>query len=452
MFKKNYALKRGISILTLGAMLFSGMIGCGNKAEGDPQTDKPAESNTPVEITIFKTDNPSIETTWASVKNSPVVKQIEEKCNVKLNMVGGDHDKLQVMMASGEIPGDIIFVTSKEDVQNLIKGQHISPLDDLVADHAPDIQNVESRIRISKDYYSNGTGQLYTLPSNVGLEGHEYMIYHSIYRVRWDWYKELGYPEIKNTDDMVEALRQMQQNHLTTEDGKPVYAVSCNSDGFGYYCWSAYASTYGIGESGNVLFDTHDESNIYPKFNEDSQYWDAGLFDPDAFTQTYDDFAAKVNAGQIMAPEASWLVLPFNQAEYAKDSASIAGIQAIPVEGTTVHTNVDLKFGFDAQLMCINKKFSYEGSRLIKSGVKGEHWDTIDGVAQYTPEMSELLKKGGEDLQNTGVNFFEHFAGYSHGVIDPEDGEPMQLQQGQVALKSQNLPVDDDFNAYYNCE
>ena len=103
MFKKNYALKRGISILTLGAMLFSGMIGCGNKAEGDPQTDKPAESNTPVEITIFKTDNPSIETTWASVKNSPVVKQIEEKCNVKLNMVGGDHDKLQVMMASGEI-------------------------------------------------------------------------------------------------------------------------------------------------------------------------------------------------------------------------------------------------------------------------------------------------------------------------------------------------------------
>lgn len=476
MFKKNYALKRGISILTLGAMLFSGIVGCGSNGDGNIQADKPAEDNTPVEITIFKTDNPSIETTWASVKDSPVVKQIEEKCNVKLNMVGGDHDKLQVMMASGEIPGDIIFVTSKEDVQNLIKGQHIVPLDDLVANNAPDIQNVESRIQISKDYYSNGTGQLYTLPSNVGLEGHEYMIYHSIYRVRWDWYKELGYPEIKNTDDLVEVLSQMQQNHPTTDDGKPVYAVSCNSDGFGYYCWSAYASTYGIGESGNVLFDTHDESDIYPKFSEDSPYWDAmeyyykinqaGLFDPDAFTQTYDDFAAKVNAGQVMAPEASWLVLPFNQAEYAKDNTSIAGILAIPVEGTTVHTNVDLKFGFDAQLMCINKKsenpekamevlnymFSYEGSRLIKSGVKGEHWDIVDGVAQYTPEMSELLKKGGDELQNTGVNFFEHFAGYSHGVIDPEDGEPMQLQQGQVALKAQNLPVDDDFNAYYNCE
>lgn len=474
--KKKHVLKRGISLLALSAMLVLGSAGCGNSADGNAGADNTAAGDEPVEITIFKTDNPSIETTWASVKDSPVVKQIEEKCNVKLNMVGGDHDKLQVMMASGEIPGDIIYVTSKDDVQNLIKGQHIVPLDDLVEEYGPDIQEVESRIRISKDYYSNGTGQLYTLPSNVGLEGHEYMIYHSIYRVRWDWYKELGYPEIKNTDDMVEVLSQMQANHPTTDEGKPVYGVSCSSDTFGYYCWTAYATTYGIGESGNVLFDTHDVTNLYPKFREDSQYWDAmeyyykvnraGLFDPDAFTQTYDDFAAKINAGQVIAPEASWLVTPFNQAEYAKDNTSIAGIQAIPVEGTTVHTNVDLKFGFDGQLMCINKKsenpekamevlnylFSYEGSRLLKSGVRGEHWDIIDGVAQFTPEMSELLKKGGDELQNTGVNFFESFAGYSHGVIDPEDGEPMQLQQGQVALKAQNLPVDEDFNEYYGCE
>ena len=125
-----------------------------------------------------------------------MVKQIEEKCGVKLNVVGGDHDKLQVTMASGEIPGDIIFVESKDDVQNLIKGNHIMPLDDLVAEYGPDIQEVESRIQISKDYYSNGTGQLYTLPSNVGNEGHEYMIYHSIFRTRWDWYKAVSYTHL----------------------------------------------------------------------------------------------------------------------------------------------------------------------------------------------------------------------------------------------------------------
>ncbi|MBS4828870.1 MAG: hypothetical protein KH128_07320 [Firmicutes bacterium] len=100
----------------------------------------------------------------------------------------------------------------------------------------------------------------------------------------------------------------------------------------------------------------------------------------------------------------------------------------------------------------LNYLFSYEGSRLLRSGVKGVHWDVIDGVAQFTPEMNEILKKGGEELQKTGVDFFEQMSGYGQGVVNPEDGEPIKLQQGQVALKSQNLPVDDDFNEYYNCD
>lgn len=473
MLRKN--MKKGLVCLMTGTMLASSLAGCGKTAETGKNVASTEESGVP-EITIFKTDNPSIDTTWASVKDSPVVKQIEEKCGIKLNVMGADKDKLQVVMAAGEIPGDIIFVTSKEDVQNLIKGQHILPLDDLVEEYGKDIKEVESRLAISRDYYSNGTGQLYTLPSNVGLEGHEYGIYHSIYRLRWDWYTELGYPEIKNTDDLIEVWSQMQQNHPTTEDGKPVYAISNCNDSLEYYSWTAYANTYGIAESGNVLFDMHNVTDMYPKFSENSEYWEAmkfynkvnraGLLDPDSFTQTYDDFVAKINNGQVMGPTASWLVMPFNTAQYNKENTSIAGIEAIPVEGTSVHTNVDLKFGFDGQLMCINKKsknpekamellnylFSYEGSRLIKSGVKGEHWDIIDGVAQFTPEMTEIIKKGGEEYQNTGVGFFEHLAGYGHGVIDPEDGEPMQLLQGQVALKNQNLPVDEDFNKHFGCE
>ena len=467
--------RKGICILMMGTILLAGLSGCGSKTAVEQEAEVKEEVQVP-EITIFKANNPSLDTTWALVKDSPVVKQIEEKCGVKLNVAGGDHDKLQVTMASGEIPGDIIFVESKDDVQNLIKGNHIMALDDLVAEYGADIQEMESRIRISKDYYSNGTGDLYTLPSNVGNEGHEYMIYHSVFRTRWDWYKEMGYPEVNNTDDMLEVLSQMQQAHPETEDGKKVYGISCSSDTTNYYTWGAYSSTFGLGEGGGFLFDIHDVTDMNPKFAKDSRFWEAmryyykanqlGLFDPDAFTQTYDDFTAKINAGQIMSPTASWLVTPFNQAAYAKDSAGITGIEAIPVDGTTVHTNISYKFGFEGQLMCINKKsehpqkamevlnylFSHEGSRLLRSGVKGVHWDVIDGVAQFTPEMNETLKKGGEELQKTGVDFFEQMSGYGQGVVHPEDGEPIKLQQGQIALKSQNLPVDDDFNQYYNCD
>lgn len=379
-------------------------------------------------------------------------------------------------MASSEIPGDILFVTGKEVVQNLIKGQHIIPMDDMLKEHGKNIQLTPSRIDISKDYYSNGTGNLFTLPSNVGLEGHEYSIYRSVFRLRWDWYKELGYPEVNNLDDMINVMSQMQKAHPKAADGKSVYGISNYSDGLMWLGFGAYTNTFGLSDAGNVIFNMHDSSDIYPKYDPNSKFWDAmkyynkanraGIFDPDSFTQSYDDFVAKVNNGQVMSPTTSWFVLPFNQAEYAKDNTSIAGIQAIPVDGTSVHTNVDLKFGFNGMLMCINKGsknpekamdvldylFSYEGSRLAKSGVKGVNWDIIDGVAQYTDETAALVKKGGDEYQKTGISFFEHYAGFGHGQADPDDGEPMYLIQGKVALKSQNLPVDNDFNSKYNCD
>ena len=51
-----------------------------------------------------------------------------------------------------------------------------------------------------------------------------------IYAVRWDLYKEIGSPEIKNDDDYVEALKKMKEIYPETEDGLPVYALSAYND------------------------------------------------------------------------------------------------------------------------------------------------------------------------------------------------------------------------------
>jgi hypothetical protein len=36
------------------------------------------------------------------------------------------------------------------------------------------------------------------------------------YVVRWDYYKELGYPPINNEDDYLSVLQQMHENHPFT--------------------------------------------------------------------------------------------------------------------------------------------------------------------------------------------------------------------------------------------
>lgn len=48
--------------------------------------------------------------------------------------------------------------------------------------------------------------------------------------VRWDLYKELGYPEIKNLDDMVEVLAQMKEICPKDDNGKTTYGVSLFND------------------------------------------------------------------------------------------------------------------------------------------------------------------------------------------------------------------------------
>ena len=84
-------------------------------------------------------------------------------------------------------------------------------------------------VAFSRKYWSNGEDKLYFLPVQVGPDTAE--IEHAIGPVvRWDYYKELGCPETNNIDEYLQVLKDMQDAHPTTEDGKKVYAVSMVAD------------------------------------------------------------------------------------------------------------------------------------------------------------------------------------------------------------------------------
>ena len=48
--------------------------------------------------------------------------------------------------------------------------------------------------------------------------------------IRYDLYKEIGAPEIKNLDDFLTVLKQMQDLTPQNEDGQNVYAISLFKD------------------------------------------------------------------------------------------------------------------------------------------------------------------------------------------------------------------------------
>lgn len=59
-----------LSALTIFVTAFSG---CAKEETNSTKSDKKTESAVP-EITFYRTDNPAIETDWARVRDSPVVK------------------------------------------------------------------------------------------------------------------------------------------------------------------------------------------------------------------------------------------------------------------------------------------------------------------------------------------------------------------------------------------
>ena len=98
--------------------------------------------------------------------------------------------------------------------------------------------------------------------------------------IRWDYYKELGYPKVSNEDDLLNVLADMIKKHPKTEDGKNVYAMgACNDWGL----WSYFlpmAAVYGYNNwapSGYVLkVDTNVMSNNY--LEPDSPLWKTVAF------------------------------------------------------------------------------------------------------------------------------------------------------------------------------
>ena len=80
--------------------------------------------------------------------------------------------------------------------------------DDILTDYGPYIKEHMPYALEKNANLSGGTTYGYGFDVAVDPSARGDIMY--TWDVRWDLYKELGYPEIKNLDDMVEVLAQMK--------------------------------------------------------------------------------------------------------------------------------------------------------------------------------------------------------------------------------------------------
>ncbi|MDE7277629.1 MAG: extracellular solute-binding protein, partial [Lachnospiraceae bacterium] len=161
-------------------------------------------------------------------------KILKDKFNIVLNIiapqVSGDGEALyQTRTAAGSL-GDIVLLDNADMLECVDVG--------LVADISSDIQNYPNLMRyweqIEKFNASIGDGSgIYAIPTEMNTNGPTAYVQETVSsmpRIPWDFYSELGTPDLNTLDDLLNVLADMQAAHPTNEAGDSAYAMTLWSD------------------------------------------------------------------------------------------------------------------------------------------------------------------------------------------------------------------------------
>lgn len=397
--KKSILRKIGVG-LAVGALLMS-TTGCG----GNTKKDAKASSD---ELTIY-----TEAATYEGKLDGYVGKMFKEKVGVDINVVPnsvGGTSRFETRLTTGNL-GDLIVFTSQDDFDKAIKSGAVEDISSKLKD-LPNVNRFADAVERMKNNYD---GKVYGIPTGVSLESEVTKGDPAqVPSLRYDYYKELGSPEIPDYWGYADVIEQMVAKHPTTENGDKFYGLSMFSewDGKSVNQIRSIAKAQGwinLTDFLNVRADSTDTEDLLAENGSYLQglkwannFYQKGLLDPDSASQTWEDFLKKAEKGQ----SAMWIFgymgdLNFNPVN--KDlTAEGKGYKRVvnqTLKATDQKTNT---FGdnwfWAVSANSKNKEKAYkfldylysdEGSFTYENGPKGVIWDLNEDDEPYLTEIAQ---------------------------------------------------------------
>jgi hypothetical protein len=285
--------------------------------------------------------------------------------------------------------------------------------------------------------------------------------------IRWDYYKEQGYPKVNDILDLIPILKKMQQDHPKTAQGKPAWGASFWTD------WAIWPVTvFGFvdgqaegGDAGYGTIDISDESYV-PLIDAKSVFWkyvtfynkayQAGILDPDSFTLKQEQWANKITAGQAYFMIPGWMTTAFQGAAdqgFALIDTTDGADKSYPSWGGLVgwqHAISSKTKVIDAVLTLFNTFADETVNKMVLNGVQGQTWDMVNGV----PTFKEGILKIVDDSSNPerdkyGYQKYSHLAAALAGGEKDSKGNPMNFRYYPDFLAKSLTEVEKDQTKFY---
>jgi putative aldouronate transport system substrate-binding protein len=414
-------------ILLLVMMIIIGIAGCSSKTNENASSEKENDEEKPAlsaDEPGWKVDTSPITFDWyvnfswfAHKWGDDVVsKYVTDKTGVSVNFIspaGNEAEKMNTMIASGQLPDFITIGWWEDAVKKMIEGELVLPLNELAEQYDPYFFKVADSAKI--DWYKQENGNTYGYP-NASSSPEDFDRYKELkpsnqtFLVRKDIYEAIGSPDMSTPEGFIKALEDAKKQ-FPEINGTPLIPLGMNEfTDVGNSSLEGYLQNF-------LAIPMEKDGKVYDR-TQDPEYlrWlktfrlanEKGLLAKDIFIDKRAQMEEKIAQGRYFAMiyQRSDLAAQ-QQALFAKDPNSIYMAVDGPansngdaptlagdgISGWTVTLiSKDVK-DKERAIRFLSYLISEEGNKDLFLGQEGVTYEMVDGKPQFTAEVLDLLNK-----------------------------------------------------------
>lgn len=440
--------KKIASLLLTAAMILTFASGCGNSdgAESTSGTEtqktessKEAGDTTDATGSEGKTADGEVKefTAFFAVPGSEInddneIQQlISEKTGVKVKetwLTGQTAvEAVGTLIAGGEYPD---FIDGGDGMKQLYDAGALVALDDYI-DNYPNIKDYFTEQEWDK--LRQDDGHIYWIQQFGNIHGEEKTCTHNdeAFWIQTRVLKWAGYPEVKTMEQYFDLIESYYEANPTMEDGTPIIPYTILCDDWRYFCLeNAPEFLDGYPNDGSVIVDPNElkiiDYNTTPtakayfgKLNEEYQ---KGIVDPESFTQSYDEYIAKLSTGRVLGMIDQW----WDFAYTARDALKQQGLDKLGCD--YVPLPITISEDVKNQWHCSGGVLNVASGLAITTSC-----EDVEGALQF---IDDLLGQEVHDLRFWGVEGTDYNVDENGEFFRTEE---MRTQQSDTAYKASHL-------------
>ena len=462
-----------ISVLLAATMMAAMFAGCGSDAASTDAKENAAGADS-TEAGGVKEFTAFFAVPGSEINDDNEIQQIiADKTGVKVKetwLTGQTAEEaVGMMITGGELPD---FICGGSGQSQLYDADVLVALDDYLDDY-PNIKNFFTQQQW--DQLRQDDGHIYWIPQFSNIKGEEKVCTHNdeAFWIQARVLKWADYPEIRTMDQYFDLIERYNEANPTMEDGTENIPYTILCDDWRYFCLeNAPQFLDGYPNDGSCIVDpetltvidyntTDTAVKYFQKLNEEYQ---KGIVDPESFTQTYDEYIAKLSTGRVLGMIDQWWDFAYTAGDAIKQAGLDAqGCDYIPLpitidesvknqwhcsggvlnvsDGLAITTSCE---DVEAALQFVDDLLSQDIHNLRFWGVEGVDYNVDDNGEFYRTEEQRTRAVDTAYKASHTCTYFPQYSGTSDDGINANkpDGQANEFFDGL------NDDVKEAFSAY----